>query len=131
MTVTPCQCIFKLPGVSGDEAHTEALSLSLRMSSLSACALSGPRAKERPRHGPAAARPPAPSHSLPGTVTKPRPTATASDHRTLAGAAPQARPTLSRKGDKTSYPGSRCFADSLQAKARARHRLDSGLSESR
>ena len=79
------------------------LSLSLRMSSLSACALcaSGPRAKERPRHGPAAARPPAPSHSLPGTVTKPRPTATASDHRTLAGAAPQARPTLSRNGDKT------------------------------
>ena len=75
------------------------LSLSLRMSSLSAssCALSGPRAKEAP----AAARPPAPSHSLPGTVTKPRPTATASDHRTLAGAAPQARPTLSRNGDKT------------------------------
>ena len=35
--------VAKLPGVSGDEA--EALSLSLRMSSLSACALSasGPR----------------------------------------------------------------------------------------
>ena len=31
----------------------------------------------------------------------------------------------------TPTPGQLCFADSLEAKARARHRLESGLSESR